>query len=104
MPFVGFVRAVPGWFEDPLDLIVGFSILILLALVAGRAIIGKSLLGWAFAGFAIVGILLTEQVWRRYFDAGRAVAPAITAFVLLVLSATKPANRDLIAPPDESAV
>jgi hypothetical protein len=86
LPFVGFTRAFSSWLADPLDLVAGLAILVLLLLLVRHAVSGGGLLAWAFVGFAAVGVVLTEQVWRRYFDVGRAMAPAITAFVLLVMA------------------
>jgi hypothetical protein len=83
-PFVGFVQAVDTWIGNPLDLVVGFVILALLIGYARRVLVSAELVGWAFLGFVALGALFTEQVWQNYFDITRAVAPAITAFVILI--------------------
>ena len=49
-----------------------------------RVVASDVLVGWAFVGFVLLAILFTEQVWRSYFNITRAIAPVITAFVLLV--------------------
>jgi hypothetical protein len=94
LPFVGFLRALRNyWLDDPTDLIVGLAMLLILVLFAFRALTRRDLVSLAFVGFALVGILLTEQVWRSYFDITRGIAPVITVFVLMVVSSPKPARR-----------
>ena len=41
-------------------------------------------LTWGAVGFVFLARFLTAVVWQKYFDITRAVAPLITAFVLLV--------------------
>jgi hypothetical protein len=52
------------------------------------------LVGLAFVGFVPLALLLTEPVWRSYFDVTRAIAPVITAFILLAFAAkaSSPSN------------
>jgi hypothetical protein len=83
-PLVGFVEALGSWVDDPVDLVVGLAVLLLLGLFVRRALLQDSLVGWAFLGFVPLAMLLTEQVWHSYFDITRGVAPLLTAFVLLV--------------------
>lgn len=83
-PFVGMVEALEGWLADPIDLAVGAAVVVLLLLTLRRTAISDALVGWSVIGFAGLAFLFTEQVWRNYFDITRAVAPVITAFVLLV--------------------
>ena len=84
IPLVGFVRAFESWLGDPLDLAVGVSMMLLFVLYTRRALISSQLVGWTFLGFVPLALLFTEQVWKSYFDITRAIAPVITAFVLLV--------------------
>lgn len=86
LPFVGLVRAFEGWLSDPLDLIVGVVMVLMLALFTRRALISPEILGWAFLGFVPLAFLLTRQVWWSYFDISRAIAPVLTALVLLVFA------------------
>lgn len=83
-PFVGLVRAVPLWIEAPIDLAAGLAILLLTALFAYRTFKTNALVGWAFIGFVPLTLVLNERVWAFYYDSTRAVAPMITAFVLMV--------------------
>jgi hypothetical protein len=85
IPFVGLVDAFESWVNDPLDLIVGVTVLLVLGLFVVRAILHDNLIAWAFIGFVPLTMMLTEQVWHSYFDITRAVAPVLTAFVLLVV-------------------
>jgi hypothetical protein len=90
LPFVGFFQALTNyWIHDPIDLIIGVVMLLILGVFGYRAVTRRDLLSWAFAGFTLVGILLTEQVWRSYFDITRGIAPMITAFVLIVIAPTR---------------
>jgi hypothetical protein len=92
-PFIGFAEAVETWVGDPLSLGIGFMLLALLLVYAGRAFVSRELVGWAFIGFVALGVLFTEQVWRNYFDITRAVAPIITAFVLLIVASRSGSQR-----------
>lgn len=84
LPFVGFFQAFESWVEDPVDLTVGIAMMVLFLLFTRRVLMSRALVGWAFVGFVALGVVFTEQVWHSYFDITRAVAPIITAFVLLV--------------------
>ncbi len=87
LPFVGFFQALTNyWIGDSIeDLVIGIAMLLILFLFGYRAVIRRDLISWAFAGFTVVGILLTQQVWRSYFDITRGIAPVITVFVLMVV-------------------
>jgi hypothetical protein len=88
LPFVGFFQALTNyWIHDPIEnLVVGVGMLTLFFVFAVRVVGSKELVGWAFVLFALLGAVFTQQVWRNYFDIARAVAPVITAFVLLVFA------------------
>lgn len=84
-PFVGFIQAFASWINDPVDLVVGLSVFLVLGLFLRRSILQDNLVGWAFLGFVPLALMLTEQVWHSYFDMTRGVAPLLTAFVLLAV-------------------
>ena len=84
LPFAGFVEALGSWLGEPVDLAVGLMMMLLFTLFVRRVLLSGALVGWAFVGFVALAILFTEQVWISYFDITRAIAPVITAFVLLV--------------------
>lgn len=87
LPFVGFVRAFQGWVSTPdstVDLVVGCVLLLASVLVLWRSVKTPTALGWAAAGFALLGVMLSEPVWERWFDSTRALAPVLTAYILLV--------------------
>ncbi len=92
-PFMGFINVFEYWLNDPLDLAVGVSMMVLFVLFTRRVLMSRDLVGWAFLGFVVLGIVFTRQVWRSYFDITRAVAPVITAFVLLVFAESRPQRR-----------
>ncbi len=87
LPFVGFTRAVGHWLAgDPLSLATGVVILLILLAYVYRTLLSGQLVGWAFLLFTLLGVMFTEQVWRSYFDISRAVAPVLTAYVLLIVA------------------
>lgn len=84
LPLVGLVSAWDDWARDPVDLAAGFAVVAILLLYLRRALAGrKAIVAWAFVGFVPLAFLFTEQVWLNYFDITRAIAPVITAFLLL---------------------
>ncbi len=88
-PFGGFVEAFDAWRELPFSMVAGITMMTLLLLFIRRVVVTPHLLGWSHVGFAVMAILFTEQVWENYFDITRAVAPAVTAFLLLAFVVTR---------------
>jgi hypothetical protein len=88
-PFVGFVQAFESWLADPMDLVVGLSVVLLLVLFVRRVVMSPHVLGWAFLGFVALAVVLTEPVWHSYFDISRAIAPVLTAFVVILFAVPK---------------
>ena len=86
IPFQGFISAASLWLGDPVDLIIGVTVMLLLVLYVRRAVHSGHLVGSAFLGFVLLAVVFTEQVWRSYFDITRAVAPVITSLVLLMFA------------------
>jgi len=83
-PLVGFAQATKTWVGDPLDIAIGVALLALLLVFGLRALRSDTLVAWAFVGFVALGVVFTSRVWENYFDITRAIAPVITAFVILV--------------------
>ena len=98
LPFVGAIGAIQLWASDPLDMAAGIAVIMLLLLFTRRVLVSGELLGWAFLGFVPLAILFTRQVWSGYFDITRAVAPVLTAFVLLVFLAGRATERTSVRP------
>ena len=88
-PFKGLVQAFEHWSNDPFDLAVGVAMVMLMVLYTRRTLVSAHLVGWAFLGFVPLGILFTDQVWNTWFDISRAIAPVITAYVLLLHVSTR---------------
>lgn len=87
LPFVGFSQAFQRWVDSPgstVDLLMGIVLMAVAVLLLIRAVRTPSALGWAVAGFAILGMMLSGPVWLNYFDSARALAPVLTAYLLLV--------------------
>ena len=92
VPLQGFIEAFQGWLSTPgstLDLLIGTILMFAASALAVRAIMTPTLLGMAVAPFALLGWLLSEPVWERYFDSSRALAPILTAYVLLIVAHSK---------------
>ena len=89
LPFVGLVKAFGSWWGSPVDLAVGLAMMLLFVLFVRRVILFGELAGWTFVGFVALALLFTEQVWSSYFNISRAIAPVITAFVLLVFVSSR---------------
>jgi len=101
-PLVGFVEAFESWLQNPVNLVVGVTMLLMFVLFTRRVLLGRQLVGWAFLGFVLLGIVFTKQVWESYFDITRAVAPIITSFVLLVFVGSRqgdPAETEQLTTP-----
>lgn len=98
LPFGGFIEAFKIWVDDPLNLMAGLAMMLLLFMFTRRALMSGHLVGWAFLGFVPLAILFTRQVWQNYFDITRAVAPVLTAFVLLVFLSGTESQRTGVRP------
>jgi hypothetical protein len=87
LPFQGFADAFKGWLAtsgNSIDLVVACALMLTSALIVIRAVRTPTLLGWAVSGFALLGTMLSEPVWRSWFDSARALAPVLSAFILLI--------------------
>lgn len=104
VPFKGFVEAIQTWVSEPgntIDMILGVSLMVIAFLVAWRGWRYRSALGYLAGGFVVIAVLMVEGIWLNYFDASRALAPIITAYILMVPASTKStdvraANREVI--------
>ena len=96
-PFGGFIQAIPDWMSEPLNLAAGLAIMVLFAAYVRRTLISSALVGWTFIGFVFLPLLFTKQVWADYFDITRAVAPAITAFVLMMFLTGRSGDRGALS-------
>jgi len=85
-PFLGIVRSFDYWTRDPRSFVVGITMLMLLVLFTRRAIGSSHLVAWSFLGFVPLAVILSEHVWRNWFDISRAIAPIWTAYVLLLFA------------------
>lgn len=86
LPLAGVWAALEYWVEDPIDLVVGLALIVIMILFSLRVFRQDHLVGWAFIGFVGLAVLLTEPVWHSYFDISRAIAPVLTAYALLLAS------------------
>ena len=83
-PFVGLVKSFQGWLEDPVNLAIGISMLLLMIIYTMRWWTSRTALGWSYVGFVAVALVMSERVWSQPFDFARALAPLLSAAILLV--------------------
>ena len=85
-PFLGIARSFDFWTRDPRSFAVGITMLLLLILFTRRAVGSSHLVAWAFLGFVPLAAILSEHVWRNWFDISRAIAPIWTSYALLLFA------------------
>lgn len=83
-PFVGLVEAFQGWLEDTATLAIGVSVLLIMIFYTMRWWTSRTALGWSYVGFVALALVMSERVWRQPFDFARALAPLLTAVILLI--------------------
>lgn len=106
VPFKGFLDAFAGWTSQPVDyvdLTMGVVLMAIAILLVWRTWRSPRLIGAMVVGFSAIAVLMVEPVWMNYFDSSRALAPMITAYMLLVPSQTRPAIEPT-DPHDEGAL
>ena len=86
LPFQGIIESIPRWSERAIDpLVAGILFLLGIALLV-RSVINPTYIGWGSVGFFIMSLFLSYLVWSRYFDITRALAPVMTAYVLVTFT------------------
>jgi hypothetical protein len=85
-PFEGFLGAFELWDGQPAQLLVGVAVLALLVLATRRVFTDGWLIGYATVGFVPMAIFFSRQVWFNWYDITRAIAPVITAFLLMAFA------------------
>lgn len=83
-PFQGFIRALTAPDAQFINVIVGILLMFILGRLLWHVARHRTLIGMATIGFVPLAILFTRQVWFAYFDITRAVAPALTGYLLAV--------------------
>jgi hypothetical protein len=97
-PFGGMLDSVENWLENPVDLCVIAGIIIVMPLLILRAWQRPNALAFGAIGFVLVAILMTQQVWWRFFDISRAVAPVMTAYIITSFSPEIPRTESCDEP------
>ncbi len=92
-PFGGMAESVSNWIDNPIDLGIIAGLVIVMPLLVIRGIQNPNALAWGAMGFIVVAILLTQQVWWRFFDVSRAIAPVMTAYVVTSFSTDSATER-----------
>lgn len=93
-PLAGLFRAAELWPTVPMNLAVGLIVVLLLVLFVRRLRIDSPLLAFAAAGFAPLAVFFSHLVWFNWFDISRAIAPVITAYLLITFAARHPSSED----------
>ena len=99
VPFAGMAQAFDNWIENPVDLAVIAALVAVMPLLVIRAVRRPSYLGWGSIGFVVLGAFFSRQVWWRFFDISRAVAPVITAYLLATFATTDDELADEVTAP-----
>lgn len=92
-PFVGLARALPEWRDDAIVLVTGGVVLALMIIYLIHWARSRTLLGWAFVGFIPLAAVLSHRVWLEIFDYTRALAPWLTAAILLIFVESRVGRR-----------
>ncbi len=103
LPFRGLLRAVPRWLDSPVDLAIIVGLVVVMVGLVMRGVRQPSYVSWGALGFVLLAVLLSRQVWWRFFDITRATAPIITAYVLVAFAATGPPGPESVDGPDGEA-
>ncbi len=85
-PFAGLADAARHRWEGPLDLVFGGLLVAVLVFFTIRVLERPTYLGWGSLGFVALAAVLSGQVWGRYFDISRALAPVLTAYVVTLFT------------------
>jgi hypothetical protein len=86
VPLRGFLQALPMWADNVLNLVTGLFIVAVLLVFTMRTLLSDQLLAWSAVGFVVLAAVFTRQVWVNYFDITRAVAPVLTAWVVVTFA------------------
>ena len=93
-PLRGFGQALRHWLDSPTDLVIMGTVVAIVPLFVVRAIRRPTYLGWGAIGFVLLAVFLSRQVWWRFFDITRAMAPILTAFVFQAFVQPGTSERD----------
>jgi hypothetical protein len=102
-PFAGMARAFENWIDNPVDLAVIAILVAIMPLLFIRAVQRPTYLSWGSLGFVVLAIFFSRQVWWRFFDISRAIAPVITAYLLATFARGDERPEAITEPTDRSA-
>lgn len=98
LPFGGIVGSVEFWSSRFVNFAVGVVVAVVLLRFIWHVARHRTLIGLSTVGFAAIAFVLTVHVWFSYFDITRAVAPALTGYVLAVFVEQEPRSRSVAVP------
>ncbi len=85
VPLAGIVKAASAWTDDSLfSWAMRLLVAAALAGAVAAAVKRPNALTWGSVGFAVLAVLLSEFVWREWFDIARAVLPIFTAVAITI--------------------
>ncbi len=98
-PFAGLTAALSVWSQDAVDLAFGLVMAAILILFTVRAVRRPTYLSAGALGFVALAAIVDVQVWGRYFDISRALAPILTAYAVAVFTPRRSAELPETATP-----
>ncbi len=85
-PFKGMLDSVENWVDDPVYLAAIGGLIVVMPLLLVHAWRRPSALAFGAIGFILIAVLMTQQVWWRFSDISRAIAPVVTAYIITAFS------------------
>lgn len=103
LPFVGMLRALGSWIDEP-DGLAALSVMLLIIVVAFTVLAPRSRLpiAWGALPFVALAVVLSADVWREPFDLSRALAPVFTAAPLLLAASRRGTVRTQLPDVEET--
>jgi len=85
-PFKGMLDSLENWVDDPVYLAAIGGLVVVMPLLLVHAWRRPSALAFGAIGFVLMAVLMTQQVWWRFSDISRAIAPVVTAYIITAFS------------------
>ena len=103
LPFGGMAGAFENWIDNPVDLAVIVALIAIMPMLIVRAIRRPTYLTWGSLGFVVLAVFFSRQVWWRFFDISRAIAPVLTAYLVATFAPADDEETPINEPLDRSA-
>jgi hypothetical protein len=83
-PFVGIWQALQSWATDPINLVVGMAMLVIVAAFTVLAVRSRLPIAWGALPFVGLATVLSVYTFRNPLDLARVLAPVFTAAAFLL--------------------